>query len=82
MKEYKILIREIPKDWDVARILETDVAECTLEVEDLYPTSTYQFKIQGLKEDGSWTELSPAATIDTAVANCGPDGKKKRCVVM
>ena len=48
-------------------------------VEDLYPTSTFQFKLVAVLEDGSDSEPSEIMDCDTKVANCGP--KKSTCVI-
>ena len=48
-------------------------------VTDLYPTSTFQFKLIAIMEDGSESPESEIMDCDTKVANCGP--KKSTCVI-
>ena len=48
-------------------------------VEDLYPTSTFQFKLIAIMEDGTESAESEIMDCDTKVANCGP--KKSTCVI-
>ncbi len=51
-------------------------------IEDLYPTSTFQFKLIAILEDGSESKESEIMDCDTKVANCGPDKKSGGCLVM
>ena len=80
---YKIVVREFPKDWSEARIVEVPAGQVssTLTVDELAPTSTYQVRIVAVTAAGD-SEPSPEFTIDTAVGNCVPDKEKKnKCVV-
>jgi chitodextrinase len=81
-KAYKVYVREYPKPWESAEVLDVsgNKAETTL-VEGRFPTSTYQVRIVAVFEDGSLSQPSEEATVDTAVSNCVPE-KKNKCVIM
>ena len=80
-KSYKVYVREFPKEWSTAEVLDVpgNKAETTL-VENRFPTSTYQVRVVAVFEDGSLSPPSEEATVDTAVSNCVPE-KKNKCVI-
>ena len=80
-KGYKVFVREYPKEWSTAEVIEVkgNKAETTL-VENRFPTSTYQVRVVAIFEDGTESPPSEEATVDTAVANCAPE-KKNKCAI-
>lgn len=79
---YKVYVREFPKPWEEAEVIDVqhgNKAETTL-IEDRVPTSTYQVRVVAVFADGSLSQPSEEATVDTAVGNCVPE-KKNKCVV-
>merc|ERR1740117_1532736 len=57
-------------DWEKAKVVSIAAgAPCEATVEDLQPTSTYQFKLYAIDSSGE-SPASPIATLDTQVANC------------
>ena len=57
---------------DKVMVYKFDAATTKTEVEDLYPTSTFCFRLIASNDDGD-SEGSKVVDCDTAVANCGPD---------
>lgn len=78
-QSYKLYRRKIPAEWDSANFTLIDSGTTTrLTLDDLEPTSTYQFAIAAVASDGEGAR-SEEVTIDTAVGNCTP--KPKKCVI-
>lgn len=78
-QKYKLYRRKIPEEWSDSAFTLLDGALEKFTLEDLEPTSTYQFRIAAVNSAGEEGEKSEPVTIDTAVGNCGP--KKKKCVI-
>ncbi|GBG34702.1 Fibronectin type-III domain-containing protein 3A [Hondaea fermentalgiana] len=74
---YKLYRRKIPDTWETAKVTTIGGSETKVTLEDLEPTSTYQFRIAAVTSEGEGAQ-SEDLTIDTAVANCTP---KKKCVI-
>ncbi len=72
---YKLYRRKIPEEWSMERFnrLESSLSKFTLD--DLEPTSTYEFTISAVTSKGEG-QKSDITTIDTAVGNCTPKPKK------
>mmetsp|Transcript_17320 Transcript_17320/g.34024 ORF Transcript_17320/g.34024 Transcript_17320/m.34024 type:complete len:120 (+) Transcript_17320:97-456(+) len=75
---YKLYRRKIPDDWSATNVTTIPGTEVKFTLEDLEPTSTYQFRIAAVTSAGEGPQ-SEEITIDTAVANCTP--KPKKCVI-
>eukprot|EP00514_Thraustochytrium_sp_LLF1b_P008593 CAMPEP_0184539478 /NCGR_PEP_ID=MMETSP0198_2-20121128/18154_1 /TAXON_ID=1112570 /ORGANISM="Thraustochytrium sp., Strain LLF1b" /LENGTH=107 /DNA_ID=CAMNT_0026933009 /DNA_START=365 /DNA_END=688 /DNA_ORIENTATION=- len=76
--KFKLYRRKVPEEWNSANFTELDANSTSFTLEDLEPTSTYQFRIAAVGADGEGPS-SEEVTIDTAVGNCAP--KKKKCVI-
>ena len=79
---YVDLSKEVPEEWSEA--LRTTVGvdqNCTVVVEGLSPTSTFQFKLIAVNGDGE-SDPSDETVIDTLVANCGPNDSKSKCTLL
>lgn len=85
---YRLYVREFPKEWETAEMVEVKEARAVTDhaavIEDRLPTSTYQLRVVAVFADGTTSEPSEEATIDTAVGNCAPkaDAPSKKCCVM
>ncbi len=77
--KYKLYRRKIPEEWSAAKFTELDGSKTKFTLEDLEPTSTYQFRISYVTAAGEGPQ-SAETTIDTAVGNCAP--KAKKCAIM
>ena len=64
-------------DWSDAKRKEVDGGKTQITLDELEPTSTYQFRISAVTANGE-TPPSEPVTVDTAVANCTP---KPKCIV-
>jgi hypothetical protein len=83
----ELVVREFPKPWDEARLLDVG-ASSEHTVTGLFPTSTFQFRMLYVLEDGTRTPPGPTTDCDTLAAGCAPKdsdgeavGKKKGCNV-
>lgn len=77
-EKYRVLVKDFAKEgWDGCMTHDFDGNVTSAVIDDLYPTSTFLFKIQAGKAD-EWSEFSPEADCDTKVANCNPD---PRCII-
>jgi len=74
---YKLYRRKIPEEWDDANVTEIPGGKTKFTLEDLEPTSTYQFQISAVTSEGE-SPKSEIVTIDTAVGNCTP---KPKCII-
>ena len=78
---YKVMVVDfgIEEGWksDKVMVHKFDAKTTKATIDDLYPTSTFCFKILAFNDDGDGPE-SKVVDCDTAVANCGPDN---RCLV-
>jgi hypothetical protein len=78
---YRVMVVDfgIEEGWksDKVMVHKFDAKTTKATIDDLYPTSTFCFRIVAFNED---EESSPSKVVDcdTAVANCGPDN---RCVL-
>ena len=80
--QYVILSKEVPQEWSEAQRTEVGKDQnCSIVVEGLSPTSTFQFKLIVVNEDGE-SEASEETVIDTLVANCGPNDSKSKCILL
>ena len=76
---FRLRFKEIMDEWDNARELATEKGASQATADGLNPTSTYQFKLIAVNEQGA-SEESDEATFDTQVASCTPD-RKSKCVI-
>lgn len=85
----QICVREFPKPWAEARIVDVDPAAKSHTVTGLFPTSTFEFRMQYALADGSTTPPGPSVAADTLAAGCAPKeegkdgsgGKKNGCII-
>jgi hypothetical protein len=70
-------VREFPKPWETAREISIPAGTREYTVVDLLPTSTFQFRLVNLGEDGSRSAPGPDVTADTAAASCLPKDDSK-----
>lgn len=80
-KGYRVMVVDfgIEEGWksDKVMVHKFSAKKNKAVIDDLYPTSTFCFKLVAFDDDGE----SPASKVvdcDTAVANCGPDN---RCMI-
>lgn len=75
----RLFQREFPKPWPDAHVAEVPVEVTEHVAEGLFPTSTFEFKLQAVFADGSTSPAGPATAADTLAAGCVPkDGDKKK----
>ena len=72
---YKITVTDFGSDEFAAEHL-FDGDTTSGEIDGLYPTSTFQFRLVVVTAEGE-SPPSNACDVDTAVANCGPEGEGK-----
>lgn len=85
----QLVVREFPKPWAEARVIDIEPSVKESTVTGLFPTSTFEFRLRYVLTDGSTTEPGPTVTADTLAAGCAPKdeagkgGKEggKSCVV-
>jgi hypothetical protein len=85
----RLYVREFPKDWETAKILDfpvqrtisnTDdesgkVSVQTAKVTGLFPTSTVECRMAYQFESGELSECGPATSVDTLAAGCTPSSE-------
>ena len=77
-KGYRLYVVDfgVEEQWksDKVMVHKYDAKTTKVVVDDLYPTSTFCFKLVAFDDDGDFPE-SKVVDCDTAVANCGPDNR-------
>jgi hypothetical protein len=83
----QLVVREFPKPWSEARVIDVESASA-YTVTGLFPTSTFEFRLQYVLADGTTTPPGPTIACDTLAAGCTPkddgaggDKKRNGCVV-
>lgn len=75
---YRLLVREFPKPWATATIVDVPLTQTEHVASGLSPTSTYEFKLAFLFSDGSTSPCSDAVAADTLAAGCVPKDEKEK----
>ena len=81
----RLYVREFPKDWETAKILDFPVQRAddesgkvilqTAKVTGLFPTSTVECRMAYQIESGEFSDCGPATSVDTLAAGCTPSSE-------
>jgi hypothetical protein len=80
-QRYRFEYKEIVQKWEDAKQIETKENDREIVFENLNPTSSYEFRIYQVFPDGTLSEPSEIAAVDTDVPGCTP-GPKCYCSVL
>jgi hypothetical protein len=74
----RLCVREFPKPWAQARVVDVPPTATEATVTGLYPTSTYQLRLAYVLADGTVSAPGQEETADTAAAGCVPADDAER----